>query len=677
MNATTLQRFRSVYSPQEWRIAGILFVSYIAVYEAAFYFLPPGAKIYPAITIAIVALFFGGLRLWPVVYCAAVIGMLLVGASFVEVLIIPCSVLLQSLCTVYILRAVQIDPLFRRYRDTFYLMGTVAIVAVIRPTFDLLIDAIFHRADTAAAWESGYIANAFVLIVFTPFLMRWIAKPRFTRHPIEVIETAIIFTILIFLDVAIFVEDAQTFVGIPLSYFLLFPFFWIAIRLRPRFITLALVLTALFAITSVVLTTPPQMVQQTLFLTESFMIALSILFFVVTSLEEDRRVSMNTMRSQLHTLENAVEKIRNESRAKNEFIAILAHELRNPLAPVLSGIDLLRLKSAQEKEDREVLQMMGDQMTTVRRLLDDLLDISRISEGKITLKRESVDLEAIMRRAIISTNHHRQELHQPLTVNFPKRPIRIAADPVRLEQIFSNLLTNASKYSDSGDRISMTVRDEVEMVEVEVADEGIGLTESAMKTIFMPFNQIEHGERTKKGLGIGLALVQAFAEMHGGSVRAESEGPGRGSRFIVRLPVLLSENNQAVVPHKDQGPERTQKGNSLVLIVDDNDTAAGAIGRLLELQGYKVAYAYNGKQAIDQAILLSPQAVLLDLGLPGEDGFTVARRLHEKGFKGKLIALSGYSGIEARQRAKQAGFEEYLVKPAGLADLRRVLPAAR
>ncbi len=323
-----------------------------------------------------------------------------------------------------------------------------------------------------------------------------------------------------------------------------------------------------------------------------------------------------------------------------------------------------------------MLTMMEGRMQTVRRLLDDLLDISRITEGKIALKKESIDIETIMRRAIVSTAHHRKERHQSLAFEVPLEPLRIHGDPVRIEQVFSNILTNASKYSDPGDEIKILMKKLDRVAEVIVSDEGVGIEGQVLEKIFNPFQQADLGTRNKRGLGIGLALVRGFVEMHGGSVVATSAGAGRGSQFTVTLPLVSeSESSSASLESGISTSVSAKSTQELrVLIVDDMDIAASSMGKLLELKGCTVFYAYNGRQAVGEATNVSPDIILLDIGLPDLDGYTVAKAIRARGFCGRLIALTVHSTEDARIKGKDAGFEHYLVKPADLADLTRVIP---
>src|SRR3989344_5409857 len=488
-------------------IAVLLFL-FFAVFILSALFLPASAHLSPATAIALAALFFGGLRLWPAVYGIALVAAAFSGMTGLPLLLVPVAVTLQAIAGAYLITKADVDPLFRHFGDMFYLMVATVAAAFISPTFQMIEAALENAPYTTQSFIGDYIAALFGLLAFTPFILRWFAKPAFKRPMREWLETISLFALLIVLEYILFTLGVQTVFGIPLVYALLFPLFYMALRLRPRFVTLALVITSLFAIISPLIAGGESGALATkLFASESFLIALAVIFYILVSLEEDRRVTMNLINSQLDTFKNALARINSESNAKNNFIAVLGHELRNPLAPIESGIDILKLGGRRDKKEAEILAMMGERMNTVRRLLDDLLDISRISEGKVTVKSETVKLDTALKHAILSTEHHRKELHQTLVVSASDTPLYVLGDSVRLEQVFSNLLTNASKYSDEGDTIRVFVRGEDRIAEIEIADEGVGLSPDSLETIFIPFHQLEH-KRTQQGLGIGLALVE-------------------------------------------------------------------------------------------------------------------------------------------------------------------------
>ncbi|KND51398.1 MAG: Chemotaxis protein methyltransferase CheR [Parcubacteria bacterium C7867-001] len=645
---------------------------------------PPPAVIFPATGIAIGILALEGLAFWPIVYFASLTNGLIAGASPISLLVMPLAHALFAVAGAYILRSQNIDPLFRSWRDVFILFIAALASSLIIPTAGTFAhfasDALGFPARISIGWGPWYVATIFTVFVVTPFVMRWWVKPRFARRWLELLETAAAFLLLGTIEYFLFFTNIPTIAGISFVYFMLIPLFWIALRLRPRFITLALIVTSVFAVASLLVgphVPAPELFGDRLYQTELFLIIVGLLFLSFSSLEESRRVTSNLLRLQVANLENAVSRISVESRAKNDFIAVLAHELRNPLAPVVASIEYLKAKGGFDAEDTEALTIMDDRMHVVKRLLDDLLDVSRISEGKLSLQREVVDVEQVVRKAALSTDHSFKERHQQLFIQAPSDTLLVDGDSTRIEQIVSNLLTNASRYSNAGDRITISIGEKGNDVELRVQDNGIGIAPDTLAYIFEPFRQAETGSKANKGLGIGLALVRSLVEMHGGSVRAESAGKDAGSTFVVRLP--RSKQNRAskeILPQKPNvlHPREKQGSGPRVLVVDDNDAASWGIGKLLELRGASVSYAYDGDQAVESVQNNRPDTILLDIGLPGRDGFDVAHDLRALGFDGKLIALTGYSLEETRTRAEAAGFDEYLVKPIGLAELTRVVP---
>jgi signal transduction histidine kinase len=660
------------YTSAEWRVAATLAVGYLGTYILTAYFLPESTLLYPASAALLAGLFFGGVRLWPVVLVVSIFAGVSAGISIPLALCLALIETAQAVMGAYLLRKARVDPLFRRYRDMFYLVSVTALVALVGSSLRTGLNVLGGVPYSAEFWGHAFVASFFCLLVITPFILRWFAKPRFGRPLLEVLEILIVFGLLVTIDYSLFIRGILTAMGIPLVYFMLIPLFWIALRLRPRFTTLALLITSVFAawaILSAHLNTEEMGTQ--LFQTEAFIITITIIFYFITSLEEDRRLNTNLMRSQLSSLENAVARISSESRAKNDFIAILAHELRNPLAPIVSAIDLLKLDENRSADEMQTLEMMDERMMTVRRLLDDLLDVSRISEGKLSITKEPVDLQEIIKRSVLSTAHHIKERHQALLIQNPKGSLIVTGDAVRLEQIFSNLLINASKYSDPGDQITVSVKKKPNEAQITVSDQGIGISSHELKNIFTPFHQIGNGARTQKGLGIGLALVQSFVEVHGGTITAVSKGSGQGSQFTVTFPLLESAQPSIATFQKQKMPSLTV--GHRILIVDKNDAAAWNIGHPLEMSGYIVTYAYGGNQALEIFTEESFDIVVLDMSLPDLDAHAVARALRARGFTGRLVALTDYSTAQMTPEGKEAGFTHFLVKPVGLSDLKRLL----
>ena len=350
-------------------------------------------------------------------------------------------------------------------------------------------------------------------------------------------------------------------------------------------------------------------------------------------------------------------------RRKDEFLAMLAHELRNPLAAINNASQLLgRLETEQELEwAREVVQR---QVKHLARLIDDLLDVSRITRGKIALRREPLDLSPVVSRAVEAIRPLLEERGHELSVSLLNGGLRLEADPLRLEQILVNLLTNAAKYTDAGGRIALAARNEDDEVVITVRDTGMGIAAELLPRVFDPFTQGDRSvARSEGGLGIGLTLVRQLAEMHGGRAAAASEGPGRGSEFTVRLPALGGPVSRVVGPPGEL--PRVARQGARVLVVDDNIDQAAGLSRFLKLLGHDVRVAHAGQGAVELALAHRPEVVLLDIGLPDMDGYEVVGRLRsEECCKGSLIiAVTGYGQPEDLRRSREAGFDHHLVKP--------------
>jgi PAS domain S-box-containing protein len=369
-----------------------------------------------------------------------------------------------------------------------------------------------------------------------------------------------------------------------------------------------------------------------------------------------------------------VRELREADRRKDEFLAQLGHELRNPLAPLRNGVSILRLRAGGDADKFQLADMMERQVANLVRLVDDLLDVSRITRGKIELRKEPVDLAALALGAAETARPTLAERRHQLEVDLPPGLVFVDADPARIEQVVSNLLGNAGRYTPPGGRVHLTVAREGGEAVLRVRDTGIGIRADDLRAIWEPFRQAGRVEgRVSEGLGVGLTLVRRLVEMHGGTAAAASDGPGKGSEFTVRLPALTetAEPRQAT-PEASAPPA----GGLKVLVVDDNDDGAASLATLLRLAGHDVRTAGDGARALAVARAFRPEVVLLDIALPGElDGYEVARRLRqEPGLEGVLlIALTGLGAPEDVARASTAGFDHHLAKPADPDLLRRRL----
>jgi PAS domain S-box-containing protein len=361
-------------------------------------------------------------------------------------------------------------------------------------------------------------------------------------------------------------------------------------------------------------------------------------------------------------------------RRKDEFLATLAHELRNPLAPIRNALQVLRLSPHRDAQE-QAHSMMGRQLEQMVRLVDDLLDVTRISQGKLELRRERVPLAAVVGSAVETSRPLIDHLGHELTVALPDQPVLVDADPTRLAQVFANLLNNSAKYMDRGGHIRLTAERQGSDVLVSVKDTGIGIAAEQLPRIFQMFSQVEGSlERSQGGLGIGLTLVKRLVEMHGGRIEARSEGPGRGSEFVVRLPAAAG----APGPQAEggNGEAAAQKKSSLrILIVDDNRDSADSLVMLLRLMGNDTRTAYDGQQGVDVAGEFRPDVMLLDIGLPKLDGYEACRRIRGEpwGKNVVLVAVTGWGQEEDRRRSHEAGFNYHMVKPVDPEALMKLL----
>lgn len=370
----------------------------------------------------------------------------------------------------------------------------------------------------------------------------------------------------------------------------------------------------------------------------------------------------------------AEEVLREADRRKDEFLATLAHELRNPLAPIHTGIQLLRRSGAPFGDTRGIQELLERQVNHLIRLVDDLLDMSRIARGTIELRREYVELADIIESAVETTKPLIDIGNHRLLLSLPEQPVVLHADPVRLAQVFANLINNAATYTDRGGEIHLRVRRLEERVVVSVEDTGIGIPDEMIPHIFDVFKRGDHPVGpAHAGLGIGLALVRNLVELHGGSVEARSDGPGTGAEFFVSLPLNTCCQVPAATPHVDNGC--TLSSQLRVLLVDDNRDLAEALGMLLESIGVEVKVANSGPAALKVLEDYGPNVVLLDIGLPEMDGFEVARRIrkHPEFQDVTIIALTGWGSEEDRRRSQIAGFDYHLTKPVDIDDLQSLL----
>jgi PAS domain S-box-containing protein len=381
-------------------------------------------------------------------------------------------------------------------------------------------------------------------------------------------------------------------------------------------------------------------------------------------------VGMNT---DITDSKHAEEALREADRRKDEFLSMLAHELRNPLSAILNAGQILNRIGSNDPQAAQLRAMIHRQCQNITRMVDDLLDVSRIARGKIQLKKEVLDLSTIIGRAVESVRPYVEHRQHELVVSLGSQPMRLAADPTRLEQILANLLNNAVKYTEPGGHIRLLAEREEDEIVIRVEDNGIGIATDMLPHVFDLFTQADNSlAKSEGGLGIGLALVRNLVELHGGIVTVHSAGPGKGSQFVVRLPGLPEEVRPAA-PQDESMDVASQRLR--VLVVDDSVDVAECLCMVLNALGHDSAMVHSGAAALDSVRRQRPDVILIDIGMPEMNGHELARRLRSQPDSEALclVALTGYGREEDRRAAKQAGFDSHLVKPVGVATLETLL----
>lgn len=580
---------------------------------------------------------------------------------------------LQSLLGAFILEKSGFKTSFESLRDTIVFFVAIIFTAMIAPSFTTLAQIYTHTLSDPLliVWSRGWAARLVSILVVTPLILSWWAEraPSFDQTKLK--EATIAFGVLILSISAFFLivpADPFTF---PILIIALMALFWISLRFDMRAVTLAIFLMTLLSLFGLFQTTSVfGPLRREFFYLELLLILTAPVLLVFAALTKALNRSAENLKQYVAQLEHTMRRLNREDQSKNEFIAILAHELRNPLAPVMSMIEYLDLKP-QDPDVTEMIRSAREQTNGMRRLLDDLLDVARVAQKKFRLQIDTVDLKEIVDRSVRNVSALYEKRRHELIVSLPKQSICLQADALRLEQIIVNLLNNAAKYTEPGGTVRLVCTVQKETVEISVSDNGIGVAQKDLSRIFEPFRQVRSNPQFSTGLGIGLSLVKRLAEMHGGSIRAESAGQGKGSKFTVRLP--LPDHLSFLTMNQNYDRTQLAAKRSRVLIVDDNEAAARGLSKLLEIKGHTTAMAFDGAGAITEAERFEPEVILLDIGLPDVSGYEVARRLREGKSTALLVALTGYGQEEDKMKARGAGFDHHLTKPVGIADVEALL----
>ena len=631
--------------------------------------------VWPDTGIALAILVLRGRRLWPAIALASLAANLVNGTPVLTAAWISVGDTLEALIGATALVRVGFHPSLRRLHDVASLFLLAACVSTaVGATVGVLglcVTGVSPWNAFSSSWSPWWIGDAVSDLVGAPFLFVWVDQARREWRFDRLSEALLLMVAMLVLSLAVFVDHGAS-VPYPVHYLIFPAVIWAALRLGQHG-TATLVLGA--AVVSIVATLKGRgpfvtasmdssLLQVTLFMA---VVSVTGLFLGAATAERnraERRRSADYARLRLseERLARQAEELAAADRRKDEFLAVLGHELRNPLAPLQNALELLALGGSDASILVRTRALMERQLRHLVRLVDDLLDVARIRSGKIVLELEQVQLATMIASAVELARPQIDSRGHHLDVYLPEEAVWIQADRTRLPQLLANLLNNAAKYSSDGGHITVRAGAEGGLAEVRVSDTGIGMTPEALANVFELFAQAAGPEHAVQGgLGVGLSLARSIAELHGGTIVASSEGPGKGSEFLLRLP--LSEKPAKPRDAREDGTRKC--ASSRILVVDDNVDAADSLGIMLSYSGHDVRVVYSGRDAVAASEDFGPDAIILDLGMPGMDGYAVARavRADPRFQQTRLIALSGYGQLEDRRKTAEAGFDEHLVKP--------------
>lgn len=667
------------------RIAGIFFVYLITarvglgLHDVNTF----ATLIWPPSGIALAAFILYGSRIWPAVFCAAFLANASVGAPLLVALSIGAGNTLAPAVGSYLLKWYaaysSYHPALPRVRDNVGIMAAAALIPVLAATIGVgslwLGDEVAEGA-IAATWGTWWLGDALGILIFTPFILKWFNQPLFERTRAQQIEMFLVMIAVIATSYFVFWTPQISF-----AYYIFIPLTWAALRTGQRGITLAMLLVAGMAIAGT-LTGHGRFAIDGLLYLQIFLATMSGILLVFASTVEERRKAYETMEQHTHELEVALQTIRSENEAKKEFIAILAHELRNPLATILSSVELIHMQGVAAPSSGQLLTTVDERARAMVRLLDDLLDISRISKKKLTLQKETVSVDEFMQKLGTIVHPLMKRYGHHFSMTNPEHGLYLRADPVRLEQILMNLLANAARYTKTRGSIELISGKDGHMLAIHIRDSGVGIPKGMLRRIFEPFFQVNRDQVSNEGMGVGLTLTKDLIEMHGGKIEARSRSNGSGSEFIVLLPLIRPpEDAPALLDTMPIAPiaqpyARTPgqvKRTFKILVVDDNEMAADALSQLLTMRGHETAVAYSGAAALEKAASFDPEVIFLDIGLPDMTGYEVAVAMRKERKHYFIVALTGYGQDDDKDKAKRSGIDQHLTKPAGLKEIQAML----
>jgi signal transduction histidine kinase len=629
---------------------------------------PSASAVWLPTGVAMAAFLLGGFKLVPAVFVGAFLVNVTTAGSVESSLGVAVGNTLEAVL------AVTLIDRFAGGRDAFNsaagILKFMTLAAFLSTTVSatigvtsLILGGYATDASTSAVWFTWWLGDAAGAVLVTPLIVLWWTN-RSWGIGRKTGEAALMIAAIVAVGAAIFTHPHLS--QYPLVFLCLAPLVWGALRFGPREIATAIALLAIVATTATANAQGPFArleTNESLLVLQAFLVLISMTALPMAALTVERRAALareRAARADAHA----------SSRAKDEFLAILSHELRNPLAAINTAAAVLGTGTQTRESSAPLVASILRQARHLTRLIDDLLDIGRTTANKLILEKEPLQLGAAARRCVEAMAAARGL--DAGRIELALDTVWIEADPVRIAQIVENLVGNALKHTPADRRIRLAVRDLGAVAELRVEDEGFGILPEHLSKIFEPFIQGQQGlDRSAGGLGLGLTLVRRITELHGGTVQAQSAGVDRGSVFILRFPTCSPQIEAPAATSGDAGPGRVQR----LLVIEDNVDARQTLRALLEVLGHEVHEAADGETGIASALEHRPELVFVDIGLPRLDGYEVARQLRRASARIRLVALTGYGTEDDRRRAREAGFDAHLLKPATFEQLRAVIDA--
>ncbi len=650
--------------------------------------------VWPPTGIALAAILLFGFRVWPAIALGAFFTNATAHEPILTAMGIACGNTLEAVAGAWMLqRLVNFDNGMGRFRDVLGLVFLSAILStMISATVgvaSLCLGGLQGWHVFPKLWLLWWTGDAVGAITVAPFLLAWANALRNSWSADKLAEGAVLLIGLLIALIGIFVEPTATGQVGPAFIYVVFPFvIWAALRFGQQGTSLITLIASGIAIWATLHNIGPFKVDSldaSLMLLQSFMAIVATTGLCLSASKqidkENKKLVLN-LKEEARENERLIAQIREADRYKDEFLAVLAHELRNPLATICNALNVTHLSRKISGASYDVHHLVEKQARQLVRLVDDLLDVSRITRGKIDVRMEKVLLGDVIRNAVETTQLQIKMHKHLLTLQLPDDPIWLKGDATRLAQVFTNLLNNAAKYTENGGHIILKAEADKTHATICVHDNGIGIPLDMLTHIFGLFAQVDHTyERSQGGLGIGLTLARNLLTLHDGTITAKSEGLGKGSEFIVRLPLLTADDEAALSqPEVKELPNKGAESESLyrMLVVDDNKDSAQTLVWMLELLGHEAHSAYDSSSAIALAERIRPDFILLDIGMPVMNGYEVCQVLKQNPHLKNtvFIAQTGWGQTEHLNKSKAAGFDYHLVKPVQPEDLGQIIKTA-